>query len=60
VGTYANSILYTLELLAVIQFYSASKRNDDSPRFQAVVYFMFVVDTVCTVANYANVYLVCN
>jgi len=49
-----------LELLAVIQFYSASKRNNDSPRFQAMVYFAFVVDTVCTVANYADVYLVCN
>jgi hypothetical protein len=61
VGTYGNSILYTLELLAVIQYYSTSKHNNqDSRLFQAMVYFTFVVDTVSTVVNYACVYFVCD
>jgi len=61
VGTYANSILYTLELVAVIRYYQASKfkRNQDSPLLQAMVYFTFVVDTVSTISSYASVYLVC-
>jgi len=56
VGTYSNSIPYTLELVAVIQ---ASKRNQDSPLFQAMVYFTFVVDTVSTISSYTSVYLAC-
>ena len=59
VGTYANSILYTLELVAVIQYYQASERNQDSPLFQAMVYFTFVVDTVSTISSYTSVYLAC-
>ena len=61
VGTYGNSILYTLELLAVIQYYSTSKHNNQDPRLlQAMVYFTFVVDTVSTLVNYACVYFVCD
>jgi hypothetical protein len=61
VGTYGNSILYTLELLAIVQYYSTSKHNNqDSRLFQALVYFTFVVDTVSTVVNYACVYFVCD
>jgi len=56
VGSYANSILYTLELVAVIQYY---KRNywQDSRLFHAMVYSTFVVDTVSTMAACACVYL---
>ena len=61
VGTYGNSILYTLELLAIIQYYSTSKHNyQDSRLLQAMVYFTFVVDTVSTVVDYACVYFVCD
>ena len=60
VGTYANSILYTLEGIAVIQYYSASKHRRDSLLLQAMVYFTFVVDSVSTISSYASVYLVCN
>jgi len=60
VGTYANSILYTLEVIAVIQYYLTTKHNQDSLLLQAVVYVMFVVDTVSTISAYASVYLVCN
>jgi hypothetical protein len=61
VGTYGNSILYTLELLAVVQYYSTSKHNNqDSRLLQAMVYFTFVVDTVSTLVNYACVYFVCD
>ena len=60
VGTYGNSILYTLELVAVIQYYSVSKRSQDSLLFQAMVYFTFVVDTVSTIAACTYFYLVCN
>jgi hypothetical protein len=60
VGTYANLILYTLELVAVIQYYSVSKRSQDSLLFRAMVYFTFVVDTVSTIAACAGLYLVCN
>jgi len=60
VGSYANSILYALELLAVIRYYSVSKHKQDSLLFQAMIYFTFVVDTVSTVLIYATVYLVCN
>jgi hypothetical protein len=50
-------MLYTLELVAVIQYY---KHNQDSRLFNAMVYFTFVVDTVSTMAACACVYLVCN
>jgi len=60
VGTYGNSILYTLELVAVIQYYSVSKRSQDSLLFHAMVYFTFAVDTVSTISACACVYLVCN
>ena len=60
VGTYANSILYTLELVAVIQYYTASKHNKDSLPLQGMVYFTFVVDAASTTSAYACVYLVCN
>jgi hypothetical protein len=60
VGTYANSILYTLELLAVIRYYSVSKSKRDPLLLQAIVYFTFVVDTVSTIFTYICVYLVCN
>jgi hypothetical protein len=59
VGTYGNSILYTLEVLAVIRYYSTSKHNHDSGLFQAMIYFTFLLDTVCTISTYACVYLVC-
>ena len=57
VGTYGNLIMYTLELVAVIQYY---KRNQDSRLFHAMVYFTFAVDTVSTMAVCACIYLVCN
>jgi len=60
VGTYGNSILYTLELVAIVRYYTASKRHQDSLPLQAVVYFTFIVDTISTIATYASVYLVCN
>ena len=60
IGTYVNSIMYALEGVAVIQYYSASKRTGDSLLFQVVVYFMFVVDTVYTCFTCATVYLVCH
>jgi hypothetical protein len=59
VGTYVNSILYTLEILAVVRYYSTSKHNHDSGLFQAMIYFTFLLDTVCTISTYACVYLVC-
>jgi hypothetical protein len=60
VGTYVNSILYTLEGVAVIQYYRASRRNQDPLLLQVMVYFTFLADTVSTVSTYATVYLVCN
>ena len=60
VGSYVNSILYTLEGVAVIQYYKASKHNQDSRPLQAMVYVMFVVDTVSTISVYASVYWVCS
>ena len=60
VGTYANSILYTLEVIAVIRYNSITERNRDSLLLQAVVYFTLVVDTVSTISTYVSVYLVCN
>jgi hypothetical protein len=56
-GTYANSILYTLEGLAVIHYYSSTKRNQDSRWLQAMVYFTFFIDTICTIFTYISVYL---
>lgn len=47
-----------MEIQAVIQYYSnASKRTQDSWIFQALVYLMFVADTVCTISMYICVYL---
>jgi len=60
VGAYVNSMMYTLEGIAVIQYYLTTKRNQDSLLFQVVVYFTFVVDTVSTCVTCAFVYLVCN
>jgi len=60
VGSYANSILYILEVVTVIQYYSATKRKQDTRLFQAMVYFTFLVDTVSTISSYVTVYLVCN
>jgi len=60
VGTYANSILYTLEVIAVIRYNSITERNRDSLLLQTVVYFTLVVDTVSTISTYVSVYLVCN
>jgi hypothetical protein len=58
VGSYANSILYTLEVLAVIQYHLARKHNRDSLPFQAMVYFTLFVDTASTFSTCALVYLV--
>jgi len=59
VGTYGNSILYTLELVGVTRYYllAASKRHKDTLPLQAMVYFIFLMDTVSTLATYASVYL---
>ena len=58
-GSYINSILYTLEIVTVIRYYSARKDNNDSLQFQAVVYFVVFFDTISTFLGYAAVYLVC-
>jgi len=50
-------ILYTLELVAVIRYYSISKRSQDSLLFHAMVYCTFVVDTVSTIAACVCIYL---
>jgi hypothetical protein len=60
IGAYVNSIMYTLEGIAVIQYYLATKHNQDSLLFQVMVYFTFVVDTVSTCVTCVFVYLVCN
>jgi len=57
VGSYANLILYTLELVAVIRYY---KRNQDSRLFHAMIFFTFVVDTASTISTCTCVYSVCN
>jgi hypothetical protein len=53
VGSYANLILYTLELVAVIRYY---KRNQDSRLFHAMIFFTFVVDTASTISTCTCVY----
>jgi len=60
IGTYGNSILYALELLAVIRYFSASSCTRDSHLVKAMISFVFLSDTVCTISNYACVYLVRN
>jgi hypothetical protein len=60
VCTYGNLILYTLELVAVIQYYYSVSKHKDSLLVQAMVYFTFLEDTACTAANCAGIYLVCN
>jgi hypothetical protein len=57
VGSYANLILYTLEAVAVIKYYSATKNNKDSPLVRTMVYSTFIVDTVSTIATCIAVYL---
>jgi hypothetical protein len=61
VGSYANSVLYTLEIVAVIQYYSASKAHGrpgrDSVLLQAMIYLAFISDAVSTLAAYALFYL---
>jgi hypothetical protein len=60
VGTYVNSILYAVELLAVIQYHSTSKAKHDSFLLRSMVYTMFILDTASTFATCSVVYLVCD
>jgi len=60
VGSYLNSILYTLEIITVIRYYSARNESNDSLQLRAVVYFVLFFDTISTFLGYAAVYLVCS
>jgi hypothetical protein len=60
IGTYGNSILYAVELLAVIHYRSTSRAKHDSFLLRGMVYSMLLVDTANTVATYSSVYLVCD
>jgi hypothetical protein len=59
VGSYGNSILYAVELIAVIQYHSTSKAKHDSFLLRGMVYSMFLLDTASTLSTCATVYLVC-
>ncbi|KAJ7052885.1 hypothetical protein C8F01DRAFT_1331550 [Mycena amicta] len=55
VGTWVNSLLYSIELTQLI-YYFLSFPNDDW-RVKALVLTAWLIDTVAAVANYAGVYL---
>jgi hypothetical protein len=58
VGSYGNLVLYIIEVYAVIQYRSTSKKHkQDTLLLQVMVYFAFLCDTVCTVDTFAGVYL---
>ncbi|KAF7300788.1 hypothetical protein MKEN_01304300 [Mycena kentingensis (nom. inval.)] len=55
VGTWANSLLYTVELSQVIKYFRNFPKDDW--RLKALVITTFLIDTVAAIGNYAGVYL---
>ncbi|KAJ7052907.1 hypothetical protein C8F01DRAFT_1375693 [Mycena amicta] len=55
IGTWVNSLLYSVELIQVI-YYFRSFPNDDW-RVKVLVLTTWLIDTVAAVGNYAGVYL---
>ncbi|KAJ6461806.1 hypothetical protein C8R45DRAFT_1028019 [Mycena sanguinolenta] len=56
VGTWANSILYTVEVFQAVYYYRHFK-NDDW-KLKLLVSSIITIDSVSMIANYASVYLV--
>jgi hypothetical protein len=57
VGADANMILFTMEIVALVKYCTTSSSRD-SFKLQAMVYVMFIADTVSTICGCASVYLV--
>ncbi|KAK0484608.1 hypothetical protein IW261DRAFT_848153 [Armillaria novae-zelandiae] len=57
VGSYVNAMLYILEVIQVIYFFNHYRR--DRPLVKAGIIISLVMDTVCTVSQFACVYLYC-
>lgn len=55
VSSWANSMLYMLEITQTYKYFSLFRKKDAFP-LQAVVASCFLLDTVCTVANHIGVY----
>ncbi|KAJ7166965.1 hypothetical protein C8R46DRAFT_1272078 [Mycena filopes] len=55
VGTFANSMLYMLELLQVIKYFRAFPK--DSNALKTIVVLLFILDSTCTFAEWACIYL---
>ncbi|KAJ6545605.1 hypothetical protein B0H19DRAFT_1267012 [Mycena capillaripes] len=57
VGTWANSVLYTVEVIQTAYYYRHFK--DDNWMLKLLVSSAIAFDSVSMIANYASVYLVC-
>ncbi|PBK63183.1 hypothetical protein ARMSODRAFT_545713 [Armillaria solidipes] len=57
VGSYVNAMLYILEIIQVIYFFNNYRR--DRPLIKAGIIISLVMDTVCTISQFACVYLYC-
>jgi hypothetical protein len=60
VGSYVNMMLYTMECVCLWRYYSHSRHKTDGFLLKTMVYFVFTVDTLGTLAACSAVYLVCN
>ncbi|KAK0219772.1 hypothetical protein EDD85DRAFT_988748 [Armillaria nabsnona] len=57
VGSYVNAMLYILEIIQVIYFFNNYRR--DRPLIKAGIIISLIMDTVCTISQFACVYLYC-
>ncbi|KAJ7708894.1 hypothetical protein B0H17DRAFT_1174192 [Mycena rosella] len=54
-GTFVNSMLYMLEILEVIKYYKGFPK--DSKTIKACIFTLVLLDTTCTFAEWACIYL---
>lgn len=59
VGSYLNTMLYTLELVAVYLYFTSHRGKRDHRMIIFAVYFVLVADTVASFAVCANVFALC-
>ncbi|KAJ7580020.1 hypothetical protein C8J56DRAFT_896641 [Mycena floridula] len=57
IGSWVNTMLYTLEIVAVVTYFSKCARNDPR-RILVAVITVFLLDTAGTLATWLDVYLV--